>query len=150
MNIWWYHIGNKSSFRCMGIKVKEFKIKPISHSNNVCSHSLGKKSLDFLLSAGTLICFGTQKILFAFQSFYWLCKIFSNSATLNTEFMVALNSVHGLEATWICFGDIVLHCYVPEWFWGGGGGVDQVLTLAIANFGYVLLNFSHFMWGVLL
>jgi len=46
----------------MGIKAKEFKIEPISHSNNMYSHGLGRKPSDFLLSAGTLICSGTQEV----------------------------------------------------------------------------------------
>lgn len=45
----------------MRVKAKESEIKPISHSNNMCSHGLGKKCLDILLSAGTLISSGTQK-----------------------------------------------------------------------------------------
>lgn len=53
----------------MGIKAKEFKIKPISHSNNV-QLWFREKSLDFLLSAGTLIGLGAQKcFLSSFQSF---------------------------------------------------------------------------------
>lgn len=51
----------------MGIKAKEFKIKPISHSNNV-QLWFREKSLDFLLSAGTLIGLGAQKMFSLFFS----------------------------------------------------------------------------------
>lgn len=52
----------------MGMKAKELKIKPISHSTNMYSHSLGKKSLDFFAVSWNLDVFwNSEKILFLFK-----------------------------------------------------------------------------------
>lgn len=79
LNIWWYHVGNKSSFRWIGIKVKEFKIKPFSHGKWHVRPRFREKILVFLLSAGTLSYSGTttkNKIAFLFQNFSWCVKYF--------------------------------------------------------------------------